>query len=303
MNFYKNYRRLTVRSNGILLLVFILVIAATPVLPQGMFGDPSNLVGVWKMNLQPGAHLVSFPVLPTNATINEVLGDQLPGGTDWESSTRIITYGINAVRASYYDSNLDQWIGTLNDLEQEKGYWLIIPDNAAPVTLLLTGAAMEAEEINMGTLSPGVNLVGTGFPFPTSLAASGLVESGLTGGMYSATSDHIYTWYAGHFYPAWYHQDNGWQGSSFSFEPGKGYIVVVTPGHQAFNWYQPRPQYSPGEEELFQPLSPGNFHTNTLPITGFDRPPWGDGDPPLQKPVKRISTPTKTVNKTGRTGR
>ena len=146
-------------------------------------------------------------------------------------------------------------------------------------------------------------MVGTGFPFPTTLSSSGLVESGLTGASYVSTSDRIYTWEAGSLKPTWYDPRNGWTGTSFGFEPTKGYIVFITPGHEGFDWSQPRPEmYSEGFQAQVAVM--GGLERMSLPLPDFSKQPWGEGPPPeVDKAKKKDKSKQKTGGKKSKNGR
>jgi hypothetical protein len=297
-----------------LVFIFALLMAGSfqlPVMAQtqtGGFGDPSNLVGIWKMTLQPGTHLVSFPLLPEGATVDELIGDQLPGGSEWMNSSRIVSTGTSIIRGSFYHAERGEWIGTLHNLDLRKGYWLIIPDDADPVNLRLVGAALEADEVEMGEMRSGVNMIGAPFPTPSSLAASGLVESGYNSASYLAMADRVYTWRAGSLSPAWHTPNQGWIGTPFTFQPTHGYILFVAPGHESFNWTHPRPELYNGMNGGQEVMRIHGLTDTVLKPPDFSRQPWGKGPPPA---VDKIKLPAKTKKGTqksepgvdGRTGR
>ena len=284
-------KRPAMKITTILFIIFTIISCSTVAYSQaGGFGDPSNMVGIWKMILQPGTHLISFPILPDEATVESIIGNQLPGGEEWESSTRILTTGTNALRGSFFSSANDEWIGTLHDLDLRIGYWLIIPEDSDPVTITLLGAALEDEEVAMGEMQSGVNLVSTGFPYPTTLASSGLVQSGVSGATYISTSDRIYTWQTGSLHPVWYDPQQGWRGTSFSFEPMKGYIIVVAEGHNGFDWTQTRPQfYNQGAGGLGGQGVQVSHDLDQFILSSpvFEKPPWDKDTPPQKYPVNR----------------
>ncbi len=286
-------RRSWINFAGIaLLLCFILYPVAGN--SQGSLGDPSNLVGVWKMTLEPGTHLVSFPILPQNATVESVIGNQLPGGNSWENATRILTVDQQATRGSFFNDFNQTWVGTLHNLDQRKGYWLVIPEEAGSVQLTLIGAAIEKDTVNMGQMNPGVNMVGTAYPYPTTLGQSGLVSSGMSSARYMVTADKVTTWDTGTLAPAWHTPNQGWQGSQFNLQPGSGYIVIVAPGNQGFNWVQPRPQIIPPGQQQAQVFTPVQLQEMTQPAPAFDTPPWIEQN--TQPHVYKLPQSTGTAN-------
>jgi len=266
------------RSTAWILMLLLLMLSHEA--SSQSFGPRSNIVGVWRMTLESEIHLISFPVLPEeNATVPGVFGEQLPGGISWENASRILTLNQDGYYGSFFNSETRQWEGTLVDLDYQHSYWLVLPPVIEPVRLELVGAVLEAQEIDMGTIYPGMNLVGAGFPVPTSLAQSDLVESGFTGSSYRVTSDRVYSWSAGSLDPVWFDPVNGWQGNWLNFEPGLGYIVVVAPGRDGFDWRRQFPEgYRPPDHRRrnnYQPKDPV-----LIPLPNFNQPPWGDGPPP-----------------------
>ncbi len=268
-------------------LLLVLGLSSSSGQVLGGFGEASNTAGVWKMSFEPGIHLISFPLLPANADLGNVLSDQLPGGTEWSESTRILTRGNSTMRGSYYNSLDDEWVGTLHNLENELGYWLVIPDDGGTVQITLIGAAIDIGEVEMGIIDPGMNIVASPYLFPSSLAASGLDESGFEGADYVVTSDRIYTWIDDQLTPAWYSPINGWQGADYSLRPGNGYVIVVAPGHSSFSWVADSPSEMAGqnpetEDETFIPASILNM---AVDISEFNFPPYAESEI-VREPIK-----------------
>lgn len=263
-----------------LLSLIIPVLLLIPICSQAQyFGDPSNMVGVWQMNLQPGVHLVSFPVLPSGEPdVSEVFGDQLPAGESWETASRILTLENGHYIGSFYNSASSEWEGDLNSVTYNKAYWLVIPEAAGnSITLYLTGAVMEANVVDLGEINPGMNLASGGYPYSVPFEETGLVESGFTGNSYRVTSDRVYKWSAGSLDPVWYDPQRGWQGNYSNLDPGIGYIIVVVPGHDGFQWQRPYQQrfQRPGDHyprNQRRPATPPRSHF--LPLPNFDQPPW-----------------------------
>ncbi len=263
------------------LIVFVLIplICVTMVQAQN-YGTPSNLAGVWTMTVSPGTHLISFPVLPDTATLDDVLGDQFPGGDAWENSTRIVSIIDGVMVGAYFNSGSQAWEGDLEELDLRHGYWMVVPDDADPVELRLLGAAMNVDEIDMGTMSPGMNLVSAGYPFPTTYAGSGLVTSGFASAEYSVTSDRIYSWSAGNLNGAWYHPEMGWQGYGNTFQPEAGYVIIVVNGSDGFQWTRPAPGHTPhGGTRPQPPVGPGQSIQLAIPAPDFSTPPWNNPSP------------------------
>ncbi|MBD3165400.1 hypothetical protein GF324_02275 [bacterium] len=256
-----------------------LLLFSTTATAQQTFGTPSNLAGVWTMTVSEGTHLVSFPLLPEDPTLENVLGDQLPGGEQWDEASRLVTVVGGVVDGAFYHSTDEEWQGTLDMLDTRRGYWLVIPEGAGEIDLEMVGAAMDADTIDMGIIQPGMTLVSAGAPYPGSMSSSGMVQSGFSSSSYEETSDRVYKWEAGSLQPGWHAgQQQGWQGSVGGFSPEAGYVVVVINPDGGFHWRRPRDLQTP------PPLLPGGTLQVTaptpysLPIPSLDVAPWEQQD-------------------------
>lgn len=259
------------------IIIVAIVFSGSHSQAQQNLGQPSNLVGSWTMTLQPGTHLVSFPLLPENATPMSVFRDQLPGGLSWSEASRIVTVQNGVTTGSFYNSSTGEWEGTLNDLNLRYGYWLVIPDGSESIDLRLVGAAMDADTLHMGLIEPGMSLVSAGYPFPTTMEGSGLLVSGFSSAEYRVVTDRIHSWSAGNLVPAWHHPQLGWQGQFMNFNPEFGYVIVVVNEEGGFEWRRPHP----GRREIVPPaMRLGRPHgsriRSTVPVPDLSRPPWGD---------------------------
>jgi hypothetical protein len=221
----------------------VLTVLFLLMLPSGTFaagfGQPSNPAGVWEMTVSEGTHLISFPVLPQNATLMSVLGQQFPGGFFWEDATRVVGVHADTIAGSYFSNLTGEWVGDLVDLDANKAYWLIMPNGEPDIDLRLIGAAMTMAETAIDTLSPGLNFVACPAIVPVTLAGSGLIESGCVPAAFAARADRVYTWSNDLLMPAWKHPDQGWVGAGFTFHPGKGYIIERASGDLDIEWTRP----------------------------------------------------------------
>jgi len=212
-------------------------------MPAGIFaagfGQPSNPAGIWEMTVSEGTHLISFPVLPENATLMSVLGQQFPGGFVWEDATRVVGVHADTIAGSYFSYLYGEWVGDLVNLHANEAYWLIMPDGEPDIDLRLIGAAMTMAETIIDTLSPGLNFVACPAIVPVTLAGSGLIESGCVQAEFATRADRVYTWSTGLLMPAWKHPVQGWIGAEFTFHPGKGYIVERATGDLDIEWTRP----------------------------------------------------------------
>ena len=74
-------------------VVLFLSLSLVGMARAGDFGTPSNLAGIWKMEILPGTHLVSFPLLQGDANVTALLADHFPAGASYEEATRIVGLG------------------------------------------------------------------------------------------------------------------------------------------------------------------------------------------------------------------
>ncbi len=193
------------------------------------------------MELEPGKHLISFPILPEDANIVFVLGDQFPGAASEENATTITTISDGQYISSFYNSTFHNWVGDLSTLYLNKGYWIDIPGNET-VSLTLVGAALERDSVNMGNLEQGFNLVSAGMIYPLSIAATGLIESGFQKGQYFPQSDKLFSFVgdSNDMQTSYYIDGRGWRGYGINLTPEKGYLIEVS-SETAINWIIERP--------------------------------------------------------------
>jgi len=252
----------------------------------GDFGTPSNLGGIWRLTFTPGVHLISFPFLPQDASLDEVLGNGFPGATHWDEATRIVTIVNGEYIGAYYNVALERWFGNLTTLESQRGYWLILPEDSTPVSVTVAGVSAAQDAVRIEPLAEGLNLVASPLPYPITLEASGLEASGLLRGDYLPLADRVYAWQQQRLAPAWVKTDGAWAGASFPLQPTRGYLIWRTPNRGALEWRLPEPAgmggwngQMPGDPE---PL-PNALRAFTPSIPEFSTPPWGDEPPPRHR--------------------
>lgn len=209
------------------------------------FDEPSNPAGLWAVEFEPGIHLVSFPLLPRDVSVQNVLHDHFPGTQYWDTSTRIFTVEDGISKFAYYNDE-GEWSGSIDTLRLDRGYWLVIPDGAGTIEFDLAGGGHAMSETDLGEIDPGVNIVAAPAVVPVPLAGSGLAQSGLAGGEFAANADRVFTWIDGQLVPAWVNPEHGWIGAGFTFHPGRGYIVERTGGREPFNWTRPPLEFGGG---------------------------------------------------------
>ena len=156
----------------------------------------------YSINIHQGANLISFMDLPEDLSINSILS------SPEEILTGIITEGGAATQI-----NTGMWVGSLSELSNKKGYWLIstsdfnllissaLPSNISPLYNLHSGANLISyinnETINMENAFP--------------LDIQPYIISVITEGGASIQLN-----------------PNQWVGSLNSLDPGRGYWVVAS---------------------------------------------------------------------------
>ena len=216
----------------------------------------SNIVGLYTVDLVMNRNLVSIPFVPFNASLDNVIGDQLTGHpvSQW-ASDQILAWdpvGQTYMLAWYRTGQgWRAWDSMDNppafDFGPDESYWIII--NNAPKTLTLLGEVSETDgEIQLFLKR---NFVAPSFPKAVSLDDSGLIGSGFTGHPVSEwASDGIDFWYAAAqtYVGVWYKTGQGWRqrGSDLppvppydEFAPGKGSWLTVN--NTPFDWIVPKP--------------------------------------------------------------
>ena len=156
----------------------------------------------YSINIHRGANLISFMDLPENFSINSILS----------SSEEILT-GIITEGGAASQINSGTWVGSLSEISNDKGYWLI---STIDFNLLIL-SAIPSEISPLYNLHSGANLISytnnqimdieDAFP----LDVQPYIISVITEGGASIQ-----------FNP------NQWAGSLNSLNPGKGYWVITS---------------------------------------------------------------------------
>jgi hypothetical protein len=199
----------------------------------------SNTVGFWKINIHRGFTQVSFPLLPTNKTVNNVLAGQLTGGATALQSDQVLrwNHATNSFQMVWYNTGTSAWEGDFTTFAEAQSYWIYVPASHPETQTLMTfGNVVEASSFNMGSMTLGYNAVGSVWAAPAPLAQAGL--GSFQGGNYLFQSDLLLSYDAltGSFSYAWKNQSGVWQGTLTQLEPLKGYWLYIAPGHTGFNW-------------------------------------------------------------------
>jgi hypothetical protein len=229
---------------------------------------PSNTVGFWKLDVGRGYTQMSFPLLPSDKSVDNVLGDQLTGGTTPDDADQILRWNAAAglYQMCWLNSQTGSWQGDFATLAEVSSYWIYVqPDHPAAQTIVTFGSVVESPTYNMGTMAPGYNAVGSVWAMPAAITNSGL--TGFLGGAYLFQSDLIMSYDAASsdYAYAWKNAGGNWQGNLTQFEPLKGYWVFIAPGHAGFNWTT-YPQPTPATNSYVAPVILNPLNQQYQPI-------------------------------------
>lgn len=275
------------RCWGVLLFAALLL---SPGQGIAIESGPSNTVGFWKFDVHHGFTQVSFPLLPDDKSLNNVLADQLTGGLTPEESDQVLRWDAANARfqTAWYNTSTSSWGGDFTELSEAESYWIYVqPDHPATQTIVAYGNVYEEAVYSMGIIAPGYNAIGSVWAVPAPISQAGM--DGFTGGLYLFLSDLIMSYDAatGDYAYAWMDEGGLWLGNLTEFEPLKGYWIYIAPGHFGFEWPnypQPNPMSLNGETP--PPTYPSVLSTGRQ---GFRIPPAAS--PPI---------PTRSVLKKGR---
>ncbi len=230
---------------------------------------------IWTVTLGPGAHYISFPQLPDSATLDQTIGDQLPGAEGWSGSSRMLTAGGIETLGAFYSTASQRWEGTLRTLGSYQGYWLVIPEWSGPVTLTLSGTVTSFGPAS-GSQITGT-LVGSGYPAPS--AQSGVSIDSLAGASYEVISESKRSWKAESKVFIQNPPTMGTMGPGSGRSGAIPYVAVpldsLYPGIRGL-------MPGIGNPTVYLPF-PGLQPPAPQAIPRFDVPPWGDGPPPQPK--------------------
>lgn len=264
--------RILIVASGICLLF-------PPLSALAQESGPSNTVGYWKLDVHPGYTQVSFPLLPSEKTVNNVLGNQLTGGASASDADQIQKWNAatGQFQICWLNSGTGQWEGAFSLISEALSYWIYVqPDHPATQTIVICGNVVEEPVYNMGQMQPGYNAVGSVWAIPAAVSAAGL--NGFQGGAYLFLSDLILSYDAltGQYTYAWKNADGYWQGNLTQFAPMRGYWVYIPPGHAAFNWNNyPQPISVFKNRSAIPQFLPNENRAATIPevVIPFPSPP------------------------------
>jgi len=161
---------------------------------------------VYEYTIHEGANLVSFPLITDNYDIDYFFSDSninLITGTSLESHIiSLITEGEMTF------INDEQWLGSLNEIDNKKGYWFISDQD---LTFLLTGENLTD---NIYYMHPGGNLIS--YPFSQNQLYYDAIPI-ITDNILAILGEN----------EALYNNNGVLIGSLTTFKPGKGYWFIV----------------------------------------------------------------------------
>ena len=183
-------------------------------------GGPAPTSAI-QIPLMTGFNLFSLPVIPEDASINNVIGNKLEG-----LSARIYSYSpVTGWSIAYAQDGT--WGGALTSIEADKGYWVKV---SSAITLEVSGSASMTDR-TIPLKGTKANLVGSAYDTSRTMDQTGL-------GTYLMSSDKVWGYVNNVWKPAYY--DGSWHGALSSFEPGRGYWVIKNSSGDV-SWTYPKP--------------------------------------------------------------
>ncbi len=83
---------------------------------------------------------------PESSDIQQIFSDQLPGGSSFAHSPRVITANSDSTLAAWFDRNSGSWRGTLRQIKPG-AYWLVLPPSVPETELSLPGIEVRAGSV------------------------------------------------------------------------------------------------------------------------------------------------------------
>jgi len=223
-----------------------------------------NAVGAYDVTLHQGLNLVSLPLVPVDASLDGVLGDQLSGGDNSTNATKVRNWnGLEYETSWLYDGPITEFQGRWIDsetgklsarvLDESVSFWVVIQENESEHHFTFTGNVPDEENRSI-TLAKGFNFVGSIYPVQVSLSESELYEDGvMKGGVGSGEADIIKYWNGSNYELAWvvdgtateldgvWMDGTGKSEAGISFNPGHGYILWIKGDNPNKTWTFPNP--------------------------------------------------------------
>ena len=197
--------------------------------------------------LTDGANLISFPYLPSENPSVDNIFNPLTGNIEG-----VISEGI----ASSYNSFLDMWQGTVQEIERRKGYWIKINLDDSEGSINFSVSGIETDHNTIYNLHDGANLVS--YVGIDSVEISDAIPDDI---------EHLFEAIIGQGVAATPNPILGWVGSLNKFILGNGYWLKIDPNitsvDMIWNSDNNRTNYNSYAKEI-KKLREFNFKQSTL---------------------------------------
>ena len=161
---------------------------------------------VYEYTIHEGANLVSFPLITDNYDIDYFFSDS---NINLITATSLESHIISLITEGEMTFiNDEQWLGSLNEIDNKKGYWFISDQD---LTFLLTGENLTD---NIYYMHPGGNLIS--YPFSQNQFYYDAIPI-ITDNILAILGEN----------EALYNNNGVLIGSLTTFKPGKGYWFIV----------------------------------------------------------------------------
>ena len=161
---------------------------------------------VYEYTIHEGANLVSFPLITDNYDIDYFFSDS---NINLITATSLESHIISLITEGEMTFiNDEQWLGSLNEIDNKKGYWFISDQD---LTFLLTGENLTD---NIYYMHPGGNLIS--YPFSQNQLYYDAIPV-ITDNILAILGEN----------EALYNNNGVLIGSLTTFKPGKGYWFIV----------------------------------------------------------------------------
>jgi len=197
----------------------------------------------YTIDLLQGANLISFYALPEDVSSNSIFSEL------GDNAQYIIAEGAGAFNQS------GNWYGSLQNIEAEKGYWLIVEEGAV---LTIDGAIPTSTDENpiLYDLHYGNNLIS--YPFSAGQSINDAIDDIYINNIFAIAGSGDAAQYI-----------NGtWFGSLDYLEAAKGYWVVSTESF-GFNFNSPDPDSPSQRSTNGRSEPPSLFHFTQSPYQAF----------------------------------
>tara|TARA_Y100001938_G_scaffold64446_1_gene89551 strand:- start:18311 stop:33826 length:15516 start_codon:yes stop_codon:yes gene_type:complete len=192
------------------------------------------------INLHYGQNLISFPIEPVDNSIEGVFG------TDGIISS-VITEGA----ASTFIPAINQWGGSVNNIDYKKGYWVHATEET---TLTVTGNLITSNPTY--SIHLGANLIS--FPFLNEVNINQAISDNPNGRISEILGEGVAAVYV----------NNQWVGSLDTLKPGKGYWIKSS---EQFELQISNPNAAVQEQSDYEPPEQNNPYSDYQPPEMTDK--------------------------------